>query len=83
MEVMNANAQKLKQSTLVSSSEWMIEKQMKQKDLNPSVAKFCAGLLVYRLKEKINDDWEILQQNGREYFLWLAQTQQRNKAMTL
>jgi hypothetical protein len=80
---MNANAQMLKQSTLVSSSEWMIEKQMKQKDLNPSVAKFCAGLLVYRLKEKINDDWEILQQNGREYFLWLAQTQQRNKAMTL
>ena len=83
MKVMNANAQMLKQSTLVSSSEWMIEKQMKQKDLNPSVAKFCAGLLVYRLKEKINDDWEILQQNGREYFLWLAQTQQRNKAMTL
>jgi hypothetical protein len=83
MKVMNANAQMLKQSTLVSSSEWMIEKQMKQKDLNPSVAKFCAGLLVYRLKEKTNDDWEILQQNGREYFLWLAQTQQRNKTMTL
>jgi hypothetical protein len=55
-----------KQGTLTSSSEWTYDKLLKQKDLSPSVVKFCAGLPVYRLKEITNDDWEMVKGNGRK-----------------
>lgn len=55
-----------RERTVVSSSEWTLHKRLKQKDLDPSVVKFCAGLPVYRLKEINDDDWEILQGNGKK-----------------
>lgn len=41
------------------------DKRPKLKDLNPLVVKCCAGLPVYRLKEVTNDDWEMVQGNGK------------------
>ena len=48
-----------KPGTLVSSTEWTLDRKVQTKDLQPSVAKFCAGLPVYRLKEITKDNWEI------------------------
>ena len=43
----------------MSSTDWTLDKKLETKELHPSVAKFCAGLSVYRLKESTKDTWKI------------------------
>ena len=52
-------------NTIVSSSEWTFDKRLNEKDLHPSVVKFCDGLPIYRLKERPKD-WLIMPGNGKE-----------------
>ena len=54
-----------KQNTMVNLSEWTFDKHMNEKDLHPSVVKFCACLPIYRLKVNTKD-WMIMQGNGME-----------------
>ena len=51
------------QSTMVSSSEWIFDKRLNEKDLPPSVVRFCAGFPIYRLKKR-SKDWVVMQGNG-------------------
>jgi hypothetical protein len=55
-----------KDSTMVSSSEWTYDKRLNEKDLHPSVVKFCAGLPIYSLKER-SRDWVVMNGNGTEW----------------
>ena len=56
----NANGRLQQKNTIVTSSEWTFDKRLNEKDLYPSVVKFCAGLPIYRLKERPKD-WVIMQ----------------------
>ena len=62
----NANPRIRKGSMLVSSSQWTFDKQLEQKNVDPSVIKLCTGFPVYRLKEITKDDWAIEKANGRK-----------------
>ena len=59
------------QSTMVSSSEWIFDKQLNEKDLPPSVVRFCAGLPIYRLKKR-SKDWAVKQGNGMEWLIFFC-----------
>ncbi len=46
-------------------TRWTIDKQLETKDLHPTVAKFCSGLPVYRLKEITKENREMKQELQR------------------
>ena len=60
--IKNANMRIQQQSTMVSSSEWTFDKRLNEKDLPPTVVRFCAGLPIYRLKKR-SKDWVVMQGN--------------------
>ena len=56
---------------VVRSSEWTFDKRLKRKDVHRSVAKFCAGLAIYRLREIIDDDLVTVQGNSKNVQIFI------------
>ena len=52
---------------MLRSSKWILEKKLKREDIAPSVARFCSGLPIYRLKKINDDDRVVVSGNGKKY----------------